>query len=67
MRRRWVAALVLATALVFLVAGTALGYWVIESKGESAACIAYRGGLERGDSRGISFEELIELYDEFCS
>ncbi len=40
MRRRWIAALVLATSLVFLIAGTALGYWVIPEGKGAADCEA---------------------------
>ena len=70
MRRRWIVALVLSVALVFLVAGTALGYWVLpESKGESGACILYRAALEQGLGAEPSADILdltISLYDENC-
>lgn len=50
MRRRWVAALILATAIVFSAGGTALGYWVIpDSKGPTAECISARHFLNTDD------------------
>ena len=47
MRRRWVLALLLATAILFSLAGTTLGYYVIpDSKGKSADCIILSHDLE---------------------
>lgn len=69
MRRRWIAALVFATALVFALAGTAVGYWVLpEGKGESGDCIIARAILERGllSDPGLDINAWIDIYDDNC-
>ena len=70
MRRRLVIALIAATALTFLIGGTALGYWVIPNpKGESGDCIIARAILERGTLDDSSLDIIrawIEIYDEDC-
>ena len=68
MRRRWIAALIFATAIVFSAGGTALGYWVIPDKGESGDCIIARAILERGviDDSSLNIRAWIDIYDEDC-
>ena len=72
MRRRWIVALVLATALVFSLAGTAVGYWVLpEGKGESASCIILRNQIQgitwAGEGRGdAEATEVVNKYDAEC-
>ena len=75
MRRRRVVALVLATALVFLVAGTALGYWAIPQEGTRAECIILANQLE--DYEYLGFDQpstsatrlasfVIDEYNRLC-
>ena len=64
MRRRYVLALVLATALIFTLAGIAFGHYVWDdSKGPTALCLRFRHLLNT-DS-GLS-GEAFTYYDEEC-
>lgn len=70
MRRRYVLALVLATALIFALAGLGVGYGVwYQDQGESAACIRFRDLIEQNtDYEGPSSDEraVMTAYDDFC-
>ena len=76
MRRRWVLAIVTVTALVFLLAGTAVGYYVVpRSKSDSAECIILARDLSKATfwnpgGGGFSGEDaqkiVIALYNEHC-
>jgi hypothetical protein len=49
MRRRYVLALVLATALISALAGTAIGRWAwSDTKGPSSTCLILRRGIDNG-------------------
>ncbi len=57
MRRRWVLALVLATALVFTGVGVAVGYWGVpegKSAADCEAAVAYDEAVWRRFSDTIS-------------
>jgi hypothetical protein len=65
MRRRYVLALVFATALIFALVGTAFGRYAIPySDSESGVCIAFRSELEKGT--GDRVPEIAKAYDEVC-
>jgi hypothetical protein len=71
MRRRWVLALVLVTALVFTGVGAAVDRWVVPEKGTSAECIILRSQISEfrwvGEGKGdSSASEVVEMYDEEC-
>jgi hypothetical protein len=64
MRRRYVLALVLVTALIFALVGTAVGHWVVlDSKGPTAECLTSRHAIDTGDLKpGIGFA----YYNDNC-
>ncbi|MEO8458331.1 MAG: hypothetical protein ABI559_11010, partial [Chloroflexota bacterium] len=71
-RRRWVVALVFATALIFALAGLGSGYalWH-EGQGESGECLLYRAIIQdRGvTTTGATSEQIataLQAYDQFC-
>ena len=69
MRRRWIAALVLTTSLVFLIAGTALGYWVIPDNGPTAQCLALRTFILDGrlyDLEDDAYTVVLDEYNQNC-
>ena len=67
MRRRYVLTLVLATALIFALAGTALGYWVLpEGEGESADCIVTRAILNTPTENPGAIESARDYYNANC-
>ena len=72
MRRRYVLALVLATALIFTLGGTAFGRYVWTGEGESGSCIYARNKLEHlatADNLGINDEPILtyrNVYDQHC-
>ena len=71
MRRRWVVALVLVTAIAFSLAGTAVGYWVLpEGKGESGLCIVLRNQIGEftyvGEGGGRDAQSIVDKYDAAC-
>jgi hypothetical protein len=78
MRHRHVLALVLATALIFALAGTAFGHYIVpRSKSDSAQCILLRQDLSRlpfhystmGDGAGpdrANAQEVVDQYNAQC-
>jgi hypothetical protein len=65
MRRRYVLALVLATALIFALAGTAFGHYVVpRSKSDSAQCLATRHAIDTGQPDPVP--EAYAYYDANC-
>jgi hypothetical protein len=75
MRRRYVLALVLAAALIFALAGTVFGHYVVpRSKSDSASCILFHSMLEQhgvltanaGGSLSDAAHATVEYYNEHC-
>lgn len=71
MRRRHVLAIALATAILFALAGTAFGHYVVpSSKGDTANCVALKSALERGPAsaanEGLNFDAMRDFYDREC-
>ena len=77
MQRSRILAIVLVTAIVALLAGTAIGYYrVPDSKGPSAECVVVANDLANltnlnpeGSSVGESppqIQRILDYYDEHC-
>ena len=78
MGHRYVLALVLATALIFTLAGTAVGYMAWrDGRGDTAQCILLRQDLSRltyhystmGDGAGPArqnAQEVVDAFNEWC-
>jgi hypothetical protein len=70
MRRRWVLAIVLATAITFALVGTAIGYWVVpDPKGESAQCVVLSNDLKKLtylSTGGTSGKSVVDAYNSQC-
>jgi len=64
-------AVLFATAVLFLLGGTAIGYYVVpDSKGRSAQCIVLANDLEgltyNGGTRSSTASKIVEMYNDHC-